>query len=1273
MMKKIVLFFVGICGFAGIISAQTVTNTRILQQASVGFKLSMNTNYAKAVSMARSKGWALTLRSKNGNKAYLVGVDQFGLPQYVTNFSNLVAANTTGASRLWPGGATGLNLSGSSANMKNKLGIWDGGLILASHVELIGRITQKDNPTATDDHATHTTGTMIATGINPQAKGMAYGTQGIIAYDYLNNSDFAEIANEAPNLILSNHSYGAIAGWFQNSNSNNRWEFWGNSTDNEDYHFGYYDSRSQLLDSIAYNAPNYLMVRAAGNNRNSNGPAVGQPYFRYNASGTMASAGNRPGGISSNDSYDILPLESGAKNILTIGAVSGIPGGYSKADDIVMTSFSSWGPTDDGRIKPDLVADGVNVLSTIDASNNSYAILSGTSMASPNATGSLFLLQEYYSKLKAGAFMRAATLKGLAIHTANEAGFDPGPDYIFGWGLLNVEKAAAVITAAVPSNNATTSNHLLFENTLAQGQSSSINVVASGKGQLQATISWTDPKGPVDLVNVLNNRTKRLVNDLDIRVTTGSGAGLRTFRPWTLNVDSPSLPAVPGDNISDNVERIDIDSTVPGQTYTITVSHKGTLARGSQAYSLIVSGVGGTVNCASASGGGGARIDSVSFNTIRVGNSAGSKTYTDNTKYITDMAIAQTIPIAVKVSTADATTNPRIVKVFIDYNNNGTFEVGELASTSTALSSATQIYNGTVAVPNNLTVGNIYLMRIVVQETSVATDVAGCGAYGKGETQDYRVKAVGPTNDLTISELVSPIGNDCSSGAQYVTVRIRNNGSASISNIPLTVAVGTGGTTVANLSFTYPGPILGLSSSSCTFQTPLVTLASTNYTITATVSAASDLIPGNNSLIASVTTNSKPTVTATGEICGTTANLKVTNADGNNYFWYSTPTGTVPFSSGASTSTIFTTGGSTTYYVAKEAKVSIGPLNRSVFPQGSYNNFNGNYVKINNSVPVTLETVRLYIGNPGQLKITLADLISEDATTGSYRYQPLGSTTLDVYPTSPAPIPGPGAQAQNVNDTGAIYNLNLPVLSTGDHIMIFECLPGAGRSDSATIFRNNNIVGTGTYPIGVSNIMTITGNAAHTGGAVESQYYYFLYDMKVKTIACPSDRIAVIATTAPIPTISQVADSLVSTIATGNQWYLNDTLIAGATTNHYKPTKAGKYKVFVTTGSGCQQISNVITFAVTATIDVLAREINLNVSPNPNNGVFNLSFEVTGKADLTIDILSASGQNVFNNTYPNFTGKFAKQMVIENVSSEFYILQIQHNKKTYVQKLLIQH
>ncbi len=1271
MAKKIILLFVSIYGWVITSQAQEITNNRILKQASVGFKLAFDDNYAKALTLAKAKGWPLTFNSGVGRKGVLVGVDRFGFPEYYISFSNAIAAATTRANQLWPGGRSGLNLSGSSDNMKNKIGVWDESNVLRSHVELTGRVTQKDNPTGTSDHATHTSGTLIASGVNPSAKGMAFGAQGLIAYDY--TSDVAEMSAEASNLLVSNHSYGILAGWDFNTTSN-RWEFYGTPGSTEDYKFGYYSEYVQSIDSITYNAPFYLPVYAAGNFRStgSRGPAVGQPYFRRNASGVMASAGNRPDGISSNDGYDILTHGAVAKNSLSVGAVNGIPSGYSKKEDAVLSSFSSWGPTDDGRIKPDVVGDGVNVLSCVATGINDYAAFNGTSMAAPNAAGSLFLLQEYYSKLKSGAFLRSATLRGLAIHTADEAGTTPGPDYQYGWGLLNVEKAAAVITAAVPSNNSATSPHQLYENTLTNGQTFTTTVVASGKGILSATICWTDVKGAVDTSTVPNNRTKKLVNDLDIRITKGAGATLRTYFPWTLDVNSPSSGAVPGDNILDNVERIDIDSTVPGQTYTITVTHKGSLARGSQAYSLLVSGVGGAAYCASTSGGGGARIDSVSFKAIHVANPAGARTYSDYTGNVADIEAFQTVPITVKISTADATTNSRIVKVFIDLNNNGAFEAGELLATSGVLTSAAQLYTTNLSIPAGLVVGNMGIMRIIVQETATAADVLACGTYGKGETQDYRVRVVGASNDMGISEITSPSGGNCASSSGYLTVKIRNAGTVMQSNVPVTAVITTAAGTLLTLSAVYPGNIAALSTATFTFQTAFATSAGAIYTISATTNLATDQDNTNNQLVSTFAIAAKASApSGSGEICGTSALLKVNNVDAtSNYFWYSSATSNAPVASGPS-ATLTTIPSDKTFYVAKEAKTTIGPVNKLAFAQGGYNTFAGNYVKINNTVPVVLESVRLYVGNPGQVRITLANLVSEDATTGGYTYNQLATVTLDVSASNPTPVPG-AVTGNPAADTGAVYYLNMPVSNTGDHILIVECLKGIGRSDSASLFRNNGITGTGTYPMSLPGIMAITGNSAHTSGVTESQFYYFFYDMRISTSACGSDRVAVVAATAPVPVISQQADSLVSSIPTGNQWYLNDTAINNATANHYKPAKAGRYKVVVSDAFGCQQTSNVITYTVTAIADVLAEEIKLLVSPNPNNGVFNLSFEVKSKADLTIDIMNSAGRKVYTSSIPDFTGKYSKQITVNSLSSELYLLKIQHDKKTYVKKLLIQ-
>ncbi|HVK97307.1 MAG TPA: S8 family serine peptidase, partial [Flavisolibacter sp.] len=1002
--------------------SQLKTNREELQKTARDHKDNQSKNLQRAHALAKEKGWALSFKTDNENTAHLVGIDAFGLPLYLATENNTIAAATTGTNKLWAGGSSGLNLSGSSANLKDKVAIWDGGNVLGEHVELTGRILQKDVG-GISGHATHVAGTMIGSGINPLAKGMSYGMQRLIAYNF--TLDESEMSAEAQNLVLSNHSYGYLAGWNYN-NSQSRWEFWGRPNETEDFRFGYYDQSAQMYDSIAYNAPYYLIVKSAGNNRSVNGPPVGEIYYRRDSANQWVSAGPRPSDISSNDGYDIISTTGNAKNILTIGAVRGLEYGYNVTNDVSMSSFSSWGPTDDGRIKPDLVANGVNVLSSGSGTNSSYTSLSGTSMAAPNVSGSLLLLQEYYSKLNNGSFMRAATLKGLAIHTADEAGLSPGPDYQFGWGLLNVANGADVIK----SNNSGT--HRILENVLNNGATYSMTVVASGKGPLVATLSWTDPKGSIETANVLNNRTKKLVHDLDIKITQGS----RSFSPWILDPANPSSSATTGVNSRDNVERINIDDPIPGMSYTIEISHKETLSRGSQAYSLILSGVGGQAYCtSSASTTTGTRIDSVGFSTINRANASGCTNYTNYTNSVAKVEASQSLPFAVKVSSCDGSNSAKIVKAFIDYNINGSFQdPGELVATSPVINGS-GTYTGTIVITPDVVVGNSTIMRVVVQETATAADVSSCGSYVAGETQDYRITFISPENDLSILEVVSPLNTTCSSSAQYAVIKIKNNGRVSKSNIPVQLTVKNGSTTVADLTATYTGTIAPMSVGTYTFQTPFVTTPGANYTLTAVVKESTDQNRAND--VVNTTYSISPLAagpSGEGVICNSNALLRVANPGNSSYFWYNSSTATTPIGTGSSFSTS-SVPVNNTFYVAKGAAGTVGLPSKNSFPNGGgYLTSNAaNFFKYNSTVPVVLESARLYIRYGGNIEFIVADITNQTAT--SYSYRTISSTTIDVYATSPNPAPG--AQPLDPADEGAIFNLNL-LLPEGDHATIIR-------------------------------------------------------------------------------------------------------------------------------------------------------------------------------------------------------------------------------------------
>ena len=131
--------------------------------------------------------------------------------------------------------------------------------------------------------------------------------------------------------------------------------------------------------------------------------------------------------------YDTISDLGCSKNILTIGAV--YPnGGFTSPTNVIWAGFSSCGPTDDGRIKPDVVAAGVAIITTDSANDYAYQSISGTSFAAPSVAGSANLLGQYYRQLHTNsADLLSSTIKGLVIHTADAATTNAGPSYRFGW------------------------------------------------------------------------------------------------------------------------------------------------------------------------------------------------------------------------------------------------------------------------------------------------------------------------------------------------------------------------------------------------------------------------------------------------------------------------------------------------------------------------------------------------------------------------------------------------------------------------------------------------------------------------------------------------------------------------------------------------------------------------------------------------------------------------------------------------------------------------
>ena len=481
------------------------------------------------------------------------------VPVYISN-ENRAAGIATKTNSLYPGGSLGLDLEGEGMT----IGVWEvGGYPLVNHVEFledsgVSRITTPDTSSLNPEesfHATHVNGTIGAKGENSSAKGMAPKST-ILAYN--SSGETFETVNAFTNndMLVSNHSYGVYI--YDDDNEQQV----------DDWYMGSYTNGAKNWDDIHHEVPKYLKVTSAGNSGNdnySNGLGYG---------------------------YDKLTSDKNSKNSLIVASAQvNFNFLQTQVTSMRISSFSSQGPTDDGRIKPDITGRGESVYSASNGGPNDYGNSQGTSMSCPNVAGSLLLLQEHYNNLN-DKFMWSSTLRGLACHTATDDAEDPsiinggvylGPDPFWGWGLLNAELAAQTII------NEQSNTAIIEENTLLNGATYSFTVNVSDADKLMVTLCWTDPSGPLQN-NILNSTMPVLVNDLDIRITDNSN---NEYLPWRL--DLSALPyAIKGDNIVDNIERVEVDFPSVGQ-YTITVSHKGLLAGfpspgTAQDYSLIVTG-----------------------------------------------------------------------------------------------------------------------------------------------------------------------------------------------------------------------------------------------------------------------------------------------------------------------------------------------------------------------------------------------------------------------------------------------------------------------------------------------------------------------------------------------------------------------------------------------------------------------------------------------------------------------------------------------------------
>jgi len=549
--------------------AQTVASLRAIEQ--------------RQLAVARAKGRALGLKLKvvgpDHRVRELMGFDGDDPIYYITLNAN--AAISTGADLV---NAAPYLLDGANVTV----GVWDAGSGLASHQEFATgtRLVSMDGA-GLHDHSMHVAGTIAAAGVVSSARGMAVAAH-IDSYDWNNEiSEMTSRAATAPNqhashIYLSNHSYGIPGGW-----DDNEWRGNGTDANAAEYDFGRYTYQSSDLDALAYSAPYYLSVWSAGNDRNDK-PSTGANVIISGTTVSYDPALHPPGDGEYRDGFETIGYYALAKNILTVGAVNdAVTSSLRDPAKATLTSFSSTGPTDDGRIKPDVVANGAYLDSTLSSGDTAYGTMSGTSMASPNACGSAALLVQQYYDLFSGGAMRSSTLKGLLIHTADDLG-NPGPDYMFGWGLINVAKAAALVA----DHKSSPSKGRLNQAQVTSAIPSNVYTFDwDGVSPIRATLCWTDPAGAVTSTHDLRN--SRLVNDLDLKLVAPDGTEFFPFvMPFvgTWTTASMDLDAINGVNHTDNIEQVLVNSPGQAGSWDAVVTYTGNLNGSSQNYGLLISG-----------------------------------------------------------------------------------------------------------------------------------------------------------------------------------------------------------------------------------------------------------------------------------------------------------------------------------------------------------------------------------------------------------------------------------------------------------------------------------------------------------------------------------------------------------------------------------------------------------------------------------------------------------------------------------------------------------
>ncbi|MCC5788311.1 MAG: endo-1,4-beta-xylanase [Opitutales bacterium] len=312
-----------------------------------------------------------------------------------------------------------------------------------------------------------------------------------------------------------------------------------------------YNFASRDIDRALFDTPYHLLVNSAGNNGSNFQTLGGGP--------------------------------ANAKNTLSIGETRALfrdeDGNYESGGSIV--GASSRGPTADGRIKPDLVtrADGLRAARS---GTSTYRNSSGTSFSSPLAAGTVMLLADHFQQRFPERFPRSSTIRALMINGADDLG-NPGPDYVYGYGAINVLASARLIRDYADNPE----SRLLVEDALEEGSVWTQDYTVEESGRVRVALSWLDPAFSSQSFD------RVLVNNLHVKVI---GPDTTEYLPYVMpyaldDTASFSAHAVQAENPVDPNLLVEIPNAEAG-SYTVEVYNDGDLLDGlPQEFSLAVSGM----------------------------------------------------------------------------------------------------------------------------------------------------------------------------------------------------------------------------------------------------------------------------------------------------------------------------------------------------------------------------------------------------------------------------------------------------------------------------------------------------------------------------------------------------------------------------------------------------------------------------------------------------------------------------------------------------------